>query len=223
MIVLNHNHPHSMRYFCALIRLGSMNEKMIDEKEKKLQKHQQQYLGSWGEGNAGSSVLFFRSEAASVDKERRDTCAGMFAKVAKNKWHRQWTGNFCVPGQRAETPTRRFSWVGGKTKRHQKSTRNIFVTGEALASKLVQNISNQTKPNCAAIPNIDAGALFSFHEKCWGSNRWKAVHEHWMTIPKFWSKPIPRLFFTIPNFQKPKPKLFSETKFFRNRNRYFSS
>ena len=30
-------------------------------------------------------------------------------------------------------------------------------------------------------------------------------------------------FFTIPNFPKPKPRLFSETKFFRNRNRYFSS
>ena len=30
-------------------------------------------------------------------------------------------------------------------------------------------------------------------------------------------------FFTIPNFLKPKPRLFSETKFFRNRNRYFSS
>ena len=30
-------------------------------------------------------------------------------------------------------------------------------------------------------------------------------------------------FFTIPNVPKPKPRLFSETKFFRNRNRYFSS
>ena len=30
-------------------------------------------------------------------------------------------------------------------------------------------------------------------------------------------------FFTIPNFPKPKPRLFSETKFLRNRNRYFSS
>ena len=30
-------------------------------------------------------------------------------------------------------------------------------------------------------------------------------------------------FFTIPNFPKPKPRLFSDTKFFRNRNRYFSS
>ena len=30
-----------------------------------------------------------------------------------------------------------------------------------------------------------------------------------------------KTFFTIPNF--PKPRFFSETKFFRNRNRYFSS
>ena len=30
-------------------------------------------------------------------------------------------------------------------------------------------------------------------------------------------------FFTIPNFPKPKPILFSETKFFRNRNRDFFS
>ena len=69
---------------------------------------------------------------------------------------------------------------------------------------------------------------------------------HWMTIPKFWPKPIPRLFlryqifqnrprdfFLRPNFSetdtflprpnlpKPKPRLFSETKFFQNRNRDF--
>ena len=68
--------------------------------------------------------------------------------------------------------------------------------------------------------------------------------QHWMTIPKFWPKPIPRLFLRYqifrngnraffprpnffetdtflprPNFPKPKPRLFSETKFFRNRNR----
>ena len=63
------------------------------------------------------------------------------------------------------------------------------------------------------------------------------VHcHHWMTIPKFWPKPIPRhfsdtkfsepktdTFFPRPNFPKPKPRLFSETKFFRNRNRNFFS
>ena len=73
---------------------------------------------------------------------------------------------------------------------------------------------------------------------------------HWMTIPKFWPKPIPRLFLRYqifrnrnrdffprpnfsetetdtflprPNFPKPKLRLFSETNFFRNRNRDFFS
>ena len=73
---------------------------------------------------------------------------------------------------------------------------------------------------------------------------------HWMTIPKFWPKPIPILFLRYqifrnrnrdffprpilsvtetdtylprPNFPKPKQRLFSETKFFRNRNRDFFS
>ena len=32
-----------------------------------------------------------------------------------------------------------------------------------------------------------------------------------------------KTFFPIPNFSKPKPRLFSETKFFRNRNRDFFS
>ena len=67
---------------------------------------------------------------------------------------------------------------------------------------------------------------------------------HWMTIPKFWPQPILRLFLRYqifrnrnrdffprpnfsetetdtflprPNFPKPKPRLFSETNFFRNR------
>ena len=67
-----------------------------------------------------------------------------------------------------------------------------------------------------------------------------------MTIPKFWPKPIPRLFlryqifrnrnrdfFPRPNFSEtetdtflprpnfPKPRLFSESKFFRNQNQDF--
>ena len=72
------------------------------------------------------------------------------------------------------------------------------------------------------------------------------THRHWMTIPKFWPKPIPRLFFRYqifwnryqdffprPNFSEtdtflprpdvPKPRLFAETKFFRNQNRDFFS
>ena len=94
-------------------------------KRKKLQKHQQQYLGSWGEGNAGSSVLFFRSEAESVDKERRDTCLGMFEGAAKHKWYRQWTGYICVCGQGAERHLREDLRERGKTKRHKKATRDI--------------------------------------------------------------------------------------------------
>ena len=43
---------------------------------------------------------------------------------------------------------------------------------------------------------------------CWESTPGFLVggNGHWMTIPKFWPKPIPGLFFTIPNFPKPKPK-----------------
>ena len=51
----------------------------------------------------------------------------------------------------------------------------------------------------------------------------KMAVKHWMTIPKFWPNPIPRLFlyqdfFPIPNF--PKPRLFFLYQIFRNRNRY---
>ena len=57
-----------------------------------------------------------------------------------------------------------------------------------------------------------------------------------MTIPKFWPKPIPKLFFRyqivrnryldffpIPNFQKPIPRLFFRYQIFRNRNQDFFS
>ena len=64
--------------------------------------------------------------------------------------------------------------------------------------------------------------------------------DEWITLPRTQAKPDlfgkalnddtkiltetdTETFFTIPNFPKPKPRLFSETKFFRNRNRYFSS
>ena len=47
-------------------------------------------------------------------------------------------------------------------------------------------------------------------------------HKHWMTIPKFWPKPKPRLFsqnqnrdfFPRPNFSKPKPRLFFRNQIF---------
>ena len=55
--------------------------------------------------------------------------------------------------------------------------------------------------------------------------------QHWMTIPKFWPKPIPRLFllyhifrnrnrdfFRDQIFPKPKPRLFFRDQIFRNRN-----
>ena len=38
---------------------------------------------------------------------------------------------------------------------------------------------------------------------------------------QFFSKPKPRLFFPKPNLQKPKLRLFSKTKFFRNRTETF--
>ena len=59
---------------------------------------------------------------------------------------------------------------------------------------------------------------------------------HWMTILKFWPKPIPRLFFRYQIFRNQNQGCFSETKFsetetetffqdqiFRNRNRDFFS
>ena len=85
------------------------------------------------------------------------------------------------------------------------------------------------------------------HKKCPRQQPVWPLH-HWMTIPKFWPKLIPRLFFRYPFFRnwdffswskfsetetetffprpnspKPKPRLFSETKFFRNWNRDFFS
>ena len=59
--------------------------------------------------------------------------------------------------------------------------------------------------------------------------------DHWMTIPKFWPKPIPRLFFYDNKFSetktetffrdqifpKQKPILFFRDQIFRNRNRDF--
>ena len=61
---------------------------------------------------------------------------------------RLWTRSRETPAQRSK--------VSKAKQKDIKYQQGIFVTGEALASKLVQNISNQTKPNCASIPNIRA-------------------------------------------------------------------
>ena len=62
----------------------------------------------------------------------------------------------------------------------------------------------------------------------------RLCREHWMTITKFWPKPTPKLFlwyhifrnrnwdsFQRPNFLKPKPILFSETKFSETETKTF--
>ena len=46
---------------------------------------------------------------------------------------------------------------------------------------------------------------------------------HWMTIPKFWPKPIPRLFLRYQIFQNRPRDFFPRPNFFRNRYRYFFS
>ena len=44
---------------------------------------------------------------------------------------------------------------------------------------------------------------------------------HWMTIPIFWPKPIPRLFFSDTKFSETKTETFFWNKIFQNRNRCF--
>ena len=55
--------------------------------------------------------------------------------------------------------------------------------------------------NCITVQNSD-------NTKYWP---W---YKHWMTIPKFWPKPIPRLFFRYQIFRNRNRYFFSETKFF---------